>query len=69
MRNVKLLKAWGIYVKGNWAAVSDAVAENLIAQGIAIDPSRPKPEPVLQRPPTVAKPKAAKKKAKWRQKK
>ncbi len=66
MRNIKLLQAWGPYVKGNWAAVSDKVAENLIGQGIAIDPTRPAPEP--KAPPVVAK-NAAKKKAKRRQKK
>ncbi len=62
MRNIKLLKAWGPHVKGAWAAVEDNVAENLIAQGIAIDPTRPAPEPVAA--PKVAKPKAAKKKVK-----
>ncbi|HDZ38340.1 MAG TPA: hypothetical protein ENH62_08660 [Marinobacter sp.] len=66
MRNIKLLEAWGRYVKGDWAAVTDKIAENLIAQGIAIDPARPKPEPVAAVLPP--KPKAAKKKAKTRRK-
>ena len=66
MRNVKLLEPWGMYVKGQWAAVTDTIAENLIEKGIAIDPTRPKPEPVSLAPAPVAKPKAAKKKAKRR---
>lgn len=65
MRNVKLLEAWGLYVKGNWAAVSDKVAENLIGKCIAIDPTRPKPEPAPV-PEATPKKKAAKKKAKRR---
>ena len=60
MRNVKLLKAWSMHVKGDWVAVMDNIAENLIAKGIAIDPTRPKPEPVKAKP-KAAKPKAAKK--------
>ena len=64
MRNVKLLEPWGMYAKGYWAAVSDTIAENLIRQGIAIDPTRPKPEPAPA--PPKATPKAAKKKAKRR---
>jgi hypothetical protein len=67
MRNIKLVKAWGPYVKGNWAAVEDKTAENLIGQGIAIDPARPKPEPTTRGWPTTmpepVQPKAAKKKA------
>ncbi len=64
MRNIKLLEPWGPYVKGNWAAVEDKVAENLIAKGIAIDPTRPKPEPVVTLPsPMTAKAKAVPKKA------
>ncbi len=66
MRNVKLTQAWSGYVKGDWAAVMDNVAENLIRQGIAIDPTRPKPEPVPEVMPKATKKKAAKKKAKRR---
>lgn len=62
MRNLKFLHSWATCVKGKWAAVPDNIAENLIAKGIAIDPTRPKPEPVVAKP--KAKPKAAKKKAK-----
>ncbi len=47
MRNVKLIATWANYVKGSWAAIEDKVAENLITKGIAIDPTRPKPEPVV----------------------
>ena len=60
MRNVKLIATWANYVKGQWAAVTDRIAENLIAKGIAIDPTRPKPEPEVA--PAKSKPKAAKKK-------
>ncbi len=78
MRNVKMVKAWANYGPGGWAAVEDKVAENLINQGIAIDPTRPKPEPALPKDTAnntsttfakiarVPKPKAAKKKAKRR---
>ena len=68
MRNIKLLEAWGMYVKGNWAAVSDTIAENLIAKGIAIDPTVPRPEPKaapdpFDRPSPTEKKKATRKKA------
>ncbi len=62
MRNLKFLHSWATCVKGKWAAVPDNIAENLIAKGIAIDPTRPKPEPAKAKPKT-AKPKVAKKKA------
>ncbi len=66
MLNIKLVKAWAVYKPGEWASVSDEVAKNLIAKGIAIDPSRPKPEPVapLEAEPEAAK--TAKRKAKRR---
>ena len=64
MRNVKLTADWAAYIKGQWVAVSDKIAENLIGQGIAIDPTRPKPEPIVE----PAKPKAAKPKTKTKAK-
>jgi len=64
MRNIKLLEPWGQYAKGDWAGVSDKIAENLIDKGIAMDPSKPKPEPVAKpaAKPIATKPKTTKKK-------
>ncbi len=45
MRRVKLLEAWGMHVKGDWVAVMDHVAENLIKKGVARDPTVPAAEP------------------------
>ena len=71
MRNVKILQAWSVYRAGDWAAVDDRIAENLIAKGIAQDPRvpAPEPDPIVGKPKArVAKPKAAKKKAKTKRK-
>ncbi len=57
-RNIKFVKAWANYKPGDWAAVFDNVAKNLIAQGIAKDPTVPPPELEVPNKPAVAKKKA-----------
>ena len=63
MKNIRLLQPWSKYYAGTTVGVEDAIADNLIGQGIAIDPNAPAVAPEPE--PAPAKPKAkAKKKAK-----
>ena len=64
MMEVKLLEAWSGHPHGARVGVDDAIAANLIGQGIAADPN-----PAPEAPAAKAKPKAAKKKAKAKAKK
>tara|TARA_Y100000310_G_scaffold344157_1_gene455421 strand:+ start:563 stop:754 length:192 start_codon:yes stop_codon:yes gene_type:complete len=63
MRNIKLLDGWNGNPCGARIGVEDSIAENLIAQGLALDPNA-SPIPA----PAAAK-KKAKKKAKRKSKK
>lgn len=72
MKNVRLLQVWGKHQTGELVGVPDLIGDNLVKNGLAIDPNAPSIEPTAKIAAKAAKkakaPKPKVKKAKARRK-